>query len=156
MALTLLQENFIAYYLADPKRCGKTAAIKAGYSEKRAAKAAWELMRNEEILIAIREKELAAAEAANVDVNYVLTRIRQIIERCTTLGKGFNPNAALKGLELLGRYHSMWKDRVEVDDVSDLAERIRQAWKEESGGLTDGTEAMGGLKQASPSQEKPN
>jgi len=36
MALTILQENFVRALLADPTRNGTSAAIRAGYSEKRA------------------------------------------------------------------------------------------------------------------------
>jgi len=62
----------------------------------------------------------------------VILGIRDTVERCRTLGKGFNPNAAFKGFELLGKYLKLWTDKVELNDVSDLAERIRQAWKEEA------------------------
>ena len=132
MALTILQENFVRALLADPKRNGTSAAIRAGYSEKRAKKTASELLANPEVQLAISEKQIAALDNAQVDANYVILGIRDTIQRCRVLGKGFNPNAAFKGFELLGKYLKLWTDKVELNDVSDLAERIRQAWKEEA------------------------
>jgi len=132
MALTILQENFVRALLADPTRNGTSAAIRAGYSEKRAKKTACELLANPEVQLAISEKQIAALDNAQKDANYVILGIRDTVERCRTLGKGFNPNAAFKGFELLGRYLKLWADKVELNDVSDLAERIRQAWKEEA------------------------
>jgi hypothetical protein len=46
--------------------------------------------------------------------------------------KAFNPISALRGFELPGKYLKLWTDKVEMNEVGDLAERIRSAWKEES------------------------
>jgi hypothetical protein len=43
------------------------------------------------------------------------------------MGKALNPVSAFKGFELLGRYLKLWTDKVELNDVGDLADRIRAA-----------------------------
>jgi len=103
-----------------------------GYGEKRARITAIELLKHPEVQLAIHSRQLAALEGSNVDASYVITGIRDTVERCRALGKSFNPNSALKGLELLGKALKLWSDRVELDNLADLAERIREAWKEES------------------------
>jgi phage terminase small subunit len=131
MSLTTMQELFVRALLSDPKRNATTAAIRAGYSEKRARATARELLANPEVQLAIHEKEIAAYQAADVDAAYVIMGIRDTIERCRGLGKAFNPISALRGFELLGKYLKLWTDKVELNDAGDLAERIRTAWKEE-------------------------
>jgi phage terminase small subunit len=132
MTLTTMQELFVRALLADPKRNARAAVIRAGYSERRARDTARELLANPEVQLAIHEKEIAALEAADVDASYVIIGIRDTIERCRGLGKAFNPVSTLKGFELLGKYLKLWTDKVELNDVGDLADRIRAAWKEES------------------------
>ena len=132
MPLTSMQELFVRALLADPKRNARAAVIRAGYSERRARDTARELLANPEVQLALHEKQIAALEGANVDVMYIIMGIRDTIERCRALGKGFNPNSALRGFELLGKYLKLWTDKVELNDIGDLADRIRAAWKEES------------------------
>lgn len=131
MALTTKQELFMRALLADPKRNATAAAVAAGYSQDRAQKTANELLAHPEIQLALREKEMAALESAHVDPAYVIEGIRDTIERCRGLGKAFNPISALRGFELLGKYLKLWTDRVELNEVGDLADRIRQAFREE-------------------------
>jgi len=131
MRLTTMQELFVRALLADPKRNTRAAVIRAGYSQRRARDTARELLANPEVQLAIHEKEIAALEAADVDAAYVIMGIRDVIERCRGLGRAFNPVSALKGFELIGRYLKLWTDKVELNDVGDLADRIRAAWKEE-------------------------
>jgi phage terminase small subunit len=131
MSLTTMQELFVRALLSDPKRNATAAAVAAGYSPRRAKKTARELMDDPEVQLALHEKQLAVLEGANVDPTYVIMGIRDTIERCRGLGKAFNPISALRGFELLGKYLKLWTDKAEMNDVGDLAERIRTAWKEE-------------------------
>jgi phage terminase small subunit len=140
MSLTTMQELFVRALLSDPMRNATTAAIRAGYSEKRARTTARELLANPEVQLAIHEKETAAFQAADVDAAYVIMGIRDTVDRCRGMGKAFNPVSALKGFDLLGRYLKLWTDRLELNDVGDLAERIRAAWKEESRPAQQNTE----------------
>lgn len=132
MSLTTMQELFVRALLSDPKRNATAAAVAAGYSPRRATKTARELLNDPEVQLALHEKEIAALEGANVDSSYVIMGIRDTVERCRGLGKAFNPVSALKGFELLGRYLKLWTDKLELNEVGDLADRIRAAWKEES------------------------
>jgi phage terminase small subunit len=159
MSLTTMQELFVLALLSDPKRNATTAAIRAGYSEKRARATARELLANPEVRLAIHKKEIAAFQAADVDAAYVIMGIRDTIERCRGLGKDFNPISALRGFELLGKYLKLWTDKVELNEVGDLADRIRAAWKEESQPAQQKAETGGDVQEAvafsSPSS-KPN
>ena len=132
MSLTTLQELFVRALLADPKRNATAAAVAAGYSQKRAKKTARELLHDPDVQLALHEKQMAALGGANVDPSYVIMGIRDTVERCRGLGKAFNPISALRGFELLGKYLKLWTDKLEMNDVGDLADRIRATWKEES------------------------
>jgi phage terminase small subunit len=159
MLLTTMQELFVLALLSDPKRNATTAAIRAGYSEKRARATARELLANTEVQLAIHENEIAAFQAADVDAVYVITGIRDTVERCRSLGKAFNPISALRGFELLGKYLKLWTDKVELNDAGDLADRIRAAWKEELKPAQQNREATEDTQEteASPSSSlKPN
>ena len=132
MSPTVMQELFIKALLADPKRNATAAAVAAGYSARRARETAHELLDDPEVQLALHEKQMVALDGANVDPTYVIMGIRDTVERCRGMGKAFNPVSALKGFELLGRYLKLWTDRLELNDVGNLADRIRAAWKEES------------------------
>jgi hypothetical protein len=79
MSLTTMQELFVRVLLSDPMRNSTTAAIRAGYSEKRARATARELLANPEVQLAIHEKETAAFQAADVDAAYVIMGIRDTV-----------------------------------------------------------------------------
>ena len=81
-----MQELFVRALLSDPKRNASAAVIAAGYSPARAKITARELMNHPEIQLALREKDVAALEGANVDPAYVIMGIRDVIGRCRGLG----------------------------------------------------------------------
>lgn len=56
LALTKRKLLFVAEYLADPKANGSQAAIRAGFSEKRAKVTASELLKDPEVKAAIEHK----------------------------------------------------------------------------------------------------
>ena len=56
-----------------------------------------------------------ALETANITKDYVLSNIKYIVD--TSLQESYDPQNALRGLELLGKYHKLFTDRTENMNV---------------------------------------
>ena len=130
MELSDLQRRFVAEYLLDldPRR----AAVRAGYSGARQGEA---LLEMPEIQAAIQKAQDERAERLAVKSDWIVQQLREIVERClqgkpvldskgqpvlteTEFGEvavvwKFDPSAANKALELLGKHVGMFVDRVE-------------------------------------------
>lgn len=104
--LTNKKLTFIKEYLVDLN--ATSAAIKAGYSAKTAGQAGSRLLDDPEIAKAIQEGMDARAEKTGITAEYVLNGIRDTIEECLD-----NPQAKLKGYELLGKHLKLFTDKVE-------------------------------------------
>lgn len=65
--LNALQERFCLEYVTDPRRVAKSAAIRAGYSEKTAESQASRLLRQVKVKSRVRELEMEALETAGYD-----------------------------------------------------------------------------------------
>jgi len=131
--LTAKQESFVAEYLIDLN--ATQAAIRAGYSEKTAYSIGQENLTKPEIAAAVAAAQAERSERTEVTQDYVLTAIRDTIEQYRGGGEGSNPNAVLKGAELLGRHLAMFTDKAVVDlnhgvqDLDEIVERAKQAAK---------------------------
>ena len=75
------QEIFIREYLKD---FNGTRAYKEAYGtdDKTSASNAWRLLRNADIQKAIQEQADKRLEKAEVDVEYIIGNIKEVIERC--------------------------------------------------------------------------
>jgi phage terminase small subunit len=106
----------------------KESALAAGYTEKAAQSRATVLLKRERVQKRIREKLQKALKDSELNPEYVLRGLREIFERCmqyseiidplTGLGTGtfkFEPHAALKALELMGRNFGMFSADVTVN-----------------------------------------
>ncbi|WP_343711896.1 terminase small subunit [Inquilinus sp.] len=123
MALTPKERRFIDEYLVDLN--GAQAAIRAGYSERRAKQTASELLDKPEVAAAIEAAQAARSERTQVTQDWVLDRLQEVVERsmqheAVTDRQGnptgeytFNAGGANKALELLGKHLGMFRDRVE-------------------------------------------
>lgn len=131
--LTAKQELFVQEYLIDLN--ATQAAIRAGYSEKTAGQQGFELLKKPEIQSGINAAQQARVERTQITADYVLTTIHETVERCkqarpvldrrgepvmveTEGGQlapayTFEPQAVLKGAELLGKHLKMFTDKVE-------------------------------------------
>lgn len=108
------RRRFIEELIADPKLNGTQAAIRAGFSEKGAKQRACYLMKDPEIQEAIKAACEERSERVKVDAEWVLENLQQIVLRCMAEDPdAFNPNAANKSLELLGKHLAMWTEKVE-------------------------------------------
>lgn len=134
--LTDKQKAFIREYLKDPN--ATQAAIKAGYSAKNADKIGSELLGKTRVAAALDQKFEKLEEKALVSAEYVLTRLKEVAERCLQAepvmefdreakgmvqavdpdtGMGiyeFDSSGANKALELLGKHIKLFTDKIEV------------------------------------------
>ena len=138
LKLTPKQKRFVAEYLID---LNATAAYKrAGYAGKgnSAEVAACVLLSNVKVAKAVQEAMNKRSNDLDIDAKYVLTTIKETIERCrqvhpvldrrgdpvyVKVGEDedarmapaftFDSTAVLKGAELLGRHLKMFTDKVE-------------------------------------------
>ncbi|WP_313461634.1 terminase small subunit [Pseudomonas nitroreducens] len=76
MALTNKQRRFVEEYLVDLN--ATQAAIRAGYSERRASEIGSQNLRKPEIAAAIQEAMQARASRTEIDADYVLRRMVEI------------------------------------------------------------------------------
>lgn len=145
------QEIFVREYLKD---FNGTRAYKEAYkcSDSVARRNASRLLlTNADIQKAIQEQANKQLETIEVDVNYIVGNIKEVVERCmqkeavmyfdkedkmykqhtalvekedgTTEEQGvwtFQAANALKGLELLGKYKSIFTDKIEADINTDI------------------------------------
>ena len=124
MALSKRRQLFVHEYVADPKAGQAQAAIRAGFSPKRAKETACELMKDPQIKVAIERKLTSKFETVQVDQKLVVTGLLRTIERCIDAGSGaWQTAGVLKAYELLGRHLKMFTEKLEID----LSDRIMEA-----------------------------
>lgn len=131
--LTPKQQRFVEQYLIDLN--ATQAAIRAGYSEKTAKAIGCENLTKPDVAAAIEAQRVKATAKAELSVEWVLGRLRNVAERCmqsepvldkrgepvlveTPTGElapayTFQAPAANRSLELLGKHLGMFPDKVE-------------------------------------------
>lgn len=127
---TKKQEAFVREYLVDLN--ATQAAIRAGYSAKTAEVIGHENLNKPQIAELIQVHMDKRAEKIEITSEYVLQSIKDTVERCKqsrpvlnrkgdpvmvetedgTLSPAytFDPDAVLKGCDLLGKHLNLWKD----------------------------------------------
>lgn len=78
--LTARQQAFLREYFKDNN--ATQAAIRAGYAPKSAAVEGVRLLRNANISRVIEERRAELSAAAHVDATYVLSNLKEVVERC--------------------------------------------------------------------------
>lgn len=107
-ALTPQQLLFVDFYLQTSN--ATQSAIKAGYSEATAAEQGCRLLTLERIKTYLKEKQASIAESLGIDPFYVLRRVKKVIDDSSERDEYFQPNAALKGLDMLGKHIGVFKE----------------------------------------------
>lgn len=142
MALRPKQEAFVREYLVDLN--ATQAAIRAGYSAKTAGQIGDENLKKPQIRARIDELINKRAEKLELDAQWVLTKLKDVAERCLTEVEPilefdrhsrsmeptgeykFDSQGANRALELIGKHLKMFTDKVEhsgdvgvkiVDDI---------------------------------------
>ena len=127
--------------------------MRAGYSAKNADKIGPELLGKTRVVEAISAAQKARSEATGTTAAWVLEELKKVYEasmearplydsKGNEKGFSFNPAAANRSLELLGKHIGMFKDNkpavsVNVNlpgDESDFADRLRARRKLRSDG----------------------
>ena len=123
------QEQFAREYLLDLN--ATQAAIRAGYSPKTAYSMGQRLLKKAEVQEAVQCAMDERSRRTEVDADYVLTNLLEIVERCMQRapvmhrgkqvedeeGRGvwcFDGKNAIKALELLGKHKGMWIEKQEL------------------------------------------
>ncbi len=110
MSLTPKQERFVAEYLVDLN--ATAAAERAGYEHPN--KQGPRMLVNIGIAKAIASAQAKRSVRTEITQDYVLTSIMETMEQRKGTGEHGNPNAVLKGAELLGRHLAMFTDKQTV------------------------------------------
>lgn len=122
MALTTKQEMFCKEYLVDLN--ATQAAIRAGYSKETAQQMGSENLSKPVIAEMIQSLMAERSQRVQIDADYVLGGIKELTERCIqaqpviiegrqTGEYKFEPQAALKGYEMMGRHLKLFTDKTE-------------------------------------------
>lgn len=132
MAMTLKQQRFCDEYLIDLN--ATQAAIRAGYSPKRASEQAYQLLHKTTVKeyieqrMAEKEKELIADQDEVLKyltkvlrgTSYAAVLARDEVGADRVIQKAPDEKERLKAAELLGRRYGLYTDRVEQEIDMDL------------------------------------
>lgn len=118
---------FIEHYLADPSLNASNAVLKAGYKTNNPNRIATDLLRHPLVMKTIQDKQAKRFEKFSVTQDYVIGKLAKIVEAC----EEGNPQAALRGLELLGKHLGLYRDRTEISGPDGQAIEMEQRVKED-------------------------
>ena len=116
--LTPKQEAFCREYMVDLN--ATQAAIRAGYSKKTANEQAARMLAKVNIKEQVQKLAEKQTKRTEIDADYVLKGIREVVER-----QGVSDKDKLKGYELLGRHLAMFTDKREHSGSKELLELLR-------------------------------
>lgn len=119
-------QAFVEEYLIDLN--GAAAVLRAGYKTRNQNRIAAELLRHPLVVEAIEIKQRERSERRELTAEYVLDKLVAIVESV----EKDNPNAALRGLELLGKHLGLYRDRQEISGPDGEAIRMEQKVKQDA------------------------
>lgn len=104
MALTAKQKAFVQEYLVDLN--ATQAAIRAGYSKRSAYSTGQRMLKNDEVQKAIQKAQKRREERTEVTQDYVIAKLREIVEKDASDGPDSELKYAnkIRALELLGKH----------------------------------------------------
>lgn len=112
--LTPKQACFVEEYMIDLN--ATAAAVRAGYSERTADRIGPELLGKTWVAEAIQAALAKRSKKTEVTAEYVIKNLREIVERCMQKqgADDYDPRAAAKALELLGKHLGMFADKLNI------------------------------------------
>ncbi len=124
--LTPKQERFCQEYIIDLN--ATQAAIRAGYSAKTARQIATDTLSKPYIAEHIQSLQKPITDKALIDAEYVLTRLKKIVERCME-DETYDASGANRALELLGKHLVLFTDHKIIENVGDPFNEIANVMK---------------------------
>lgn len=124
--LTDKQRMFVEEYLVDLN--GSAAVLRAGYVTTNPNRMATDLLRHPLVRREIESRQEARLERVALSQDFVINKLIKIVEDTE---KG-NPQAALRGLELLGKHLAMFKERQEISGPDGAAIQYQQKVQEDA------------------------
>lgn len=134
MPLTAKQTRFVEEYLVDVN--GAAAARRAGYAPDGAGNAAWRLLQNREVRQALEARMAQRAQQGQVKQEEVLLALREVAFAPGSDANGATVKLAskLRALELLGRHLGMFdgggKSPATVTILEDVAAKRGKQMKQ--------------------------
>jgi phage terminase small subunit len=131
------QQRFIQEYPIDFN--AERAAIAAGYSPNFAGNAGRRLLKKASVQTAIETRLEEIAKESTTSALWVIEKLKKVHEVCSTvrLSKDeshkvmYDPSNAIKALELIGKYHKMFTDKVEQTvDIVRINNPVKDQMKE--------------------------
>lgn len=121
--LTIKQQLFVNYFCIDFN--ATQSAIKAGYSEDSAGVIGAENLKKPYIKAAVEYRLKFIMGEIDVDATSIAREIADMaFEDIHDPDSVMKPSEKLKALELLGRYHQMFVDRVETVTIDEVFKSI--------------------------------
>ena len=123
MSFTPKQQLFVAEYLVDLN--ATQAAVRAGYSKKTAYSVGHENLKKPEVAAAIQEAMEVRSQRTEIAQDWILEQLKLVYEASIEArpvydkngkekGFSFNPAAANRALELLGKHQGMFTDNLNL------------------------------------------
>lgn len=129
--------RFVDEYMID--LVGKDAILRAGYKTKNPDNMAAELLHHPLVSREIQKRTEERRERSELSAEYVVQKLISIVEET----EKDNPNAALRGLESLGRHLGMFRDRQEISGPDGEAIKYEQKVNQTANEFTDKIKELG-------------
>lgn len=128
--LSPLMVRFVEEYLIDWN--ASAAVLRAGYKTRNQNRMGAQLLRHPLVKAEIEKRTEKRRERMELTADYVLNKLVQIVEDT----KEGNPQAALRGLELLGKHLGLYRERQEISGPDGEAIKMEQRVKEDVADFT--------------------
>ena len=143
--LTTKQKRFADAYIGEARGNASAAARIAGYAHPEAQ--SWDVLKNPTVRAYIDERlmveAMSSAEVLRETAAIARAEWRDFVTLRTdpktgeTLEAKMDLNSKVKSLELLGKYHQLWTDKVHVTGNLTIADLFPEALSERPGDAAD-------------------
>lgn len=133
--LTPKQARFVAEYCVDLN--ATQAAIRAGYSEHTAESQGSRLLRNAKVSAAVAAKSNKVAAKLEITAERIEAELgRYAFRESPDAFRGVEDRDRIKSMELLGKRHRMWTERVEHSFEGMTDEQLEARFRELTAAVT--------------------